>query len=148
MKQFSRAVDEIVENCLAVRVRLIGRTITGVYDHALEPHGLTVAQANLIAALGKIGTCAPTKLGDLLQLDRSTVSRNLQLLFRNGWVREVSSDEKGVREVTLTRAGREKISSILADWRHAQESATKLLGADGVRAVRAIASELSPIPNS
>ncbi len=141
------AVDEIVGNCLAVRIRLIGRAITNLYDEALETHGLTIAQANLLAALGKIGTCAPTKLGDLLQLDRSTVSRNLKLLFKGGWVREVSSNEKGVREVALTRAGLEKVNSLLANWRQAQKSATKLLGADGVRAVRAVAAELSPIPD-
>ncbi|WP_416069669.1 hypothetical protein [Streptomyces sp. AK02-01A] len=38
---------------------------------------MTIAQVNLLAALGKVGPCAPSKLGDVLRLERSTVSRLL-----------------------------------------------------------------------
>ena len=77
------AVDEIAGNCLAVRVRLLGRAVTSLYDHALEEHGVSIAQINLLAALGKIGPCSPARIGEVLQLERSTVSRNLSLFFHN-----------------------------------------------------------------
>ena len=80
------AIDELARDCLALRVRLIGRAVTAVYDRAVEAHGLSIAQVNLLAALGKAGPCPPTKLGDVLQLERSTVSRNLNLLLKHGWV--------------------------------------------------------------
>jgi DNA-binding MarR family transcriptional regulator len=140
-------VDEIVHNCLAVRVRLISRAVTGIYDYALERHGMSVAQVNLLAALGKVGPCAPTNLGDALHLERSTVSRNLSLLMRHGWIEATSSDAKGVREVILTRAGRKKIDSVMPDWRHAQVQAAQLLGTGGVEAIRTIASSLGQLPN-
>ena len=44
------AVDEIAGNCLAVRVRLLGRAVTSLYDHALEEHGVSIAQINLLNA--------------------------------------------------------------------------------------------------
>jgi DNA-binding MarR family transcriptional regulator len=143
----SSPVDEIVHNCLAVRVRLISRAVTGIYDRAVEGHGLSIAQANLLAALGKVGPCAPTKLGDVLYLERSTISRNLNLLLRHGWIEAISSDAKGVREVALTPAGRKKIESVMPDWRRAQAQAAQLLGTVGVEAVMTIASSLSQLPS-
>jgi DNA-binding MarR family transcriptional regulator len=139
-------VDEIVGDCLAVRVRLIGRSVAGLYDRALEIHGLTIAQVNLLAALGRIGPCPPGQVGDVLQLDRSTVSRNLSLLRKHGWIEAVSSDAKGVREVALTAAGRKKLQAIMPEWRQAQAQAMELLGADGVKAIRALAASVGQLP--
>ncbi len=139
-------IDEIVGECLAVRVRLIGRAVTALYDGALETHGLSIAQVNLLAALGKIGPCPPVRLGAVLHLERSTVSRNLNLLRKHGWIEAVSSDAKGVREIALTRAGQKKVESVMPDWRRAQEEAALLLGAGGVKMVRTIANSLGHIP--
>lgn len=140
------AVDEIASSCLAVRVRLLGRAVTGVYDRALEGQGVSIAQVNLMAALGKAGPCSPARIGEVLQLERSTVSRNLGLLIRHGWVEAVSSDAKGVREVALTASGREKVQSVMPEWRRAQEEAALLLGAGGVKAVRALAANIGLLP--
>jgi hypothetical protein len=129
------AVDEIVGDCLAVRVRLIGRAMTSIYDHALENHGL-----------GKVGPCSPARIGDVLQLDRSTVSRNLSLLLKHDWISAVSSDAKGVREVALTSSGRKKIEAVMPDWRRAQREATQLVGADGVKAIRMLAGSVAQLP--
>jgi DNA-binding MarR family transcriptional regulator len=132
------AIDELVYGCLAARVRLIGRAITSIYDRAVESSGLTIAQINLMAAAGKLGPCAPSKLGAVLQLERSTVSRNLDRLLDAGWMQAVSSDAKGIKEVGLTASGRRKIESILPQWREAQKQAKALLGESGVAAVRGV----------
>lgn len=139
--------DEIVRDCLAVRVRLVGRAMTGLYDRALQIHGLSIAQVNLLAALGKFGPCSPTQVGDALQLERSTVSRNLNLLLRQGWIEAVSSDAKGMREVALTSSGRKKIKAVMPEWRRAQKEAAQLLGADGVNAVRTLARSVGDLPD-
>lgn len=140
------AIDEIVHDCLAVRVRLIGRAVSGLYDRAVERHGVSIAQVNLLAALGMIGPSPPTKLGEVLQLERSTISRNLNLLLKQGWIEAMSTDAKGVREVALTAAGRKKVESVLPDWRAAQQQAAQLLGPAGVKAVRKMANSLGQIP--
>jgi DNA-binding MarR family transcriptional regulator len=135
-------IDEMARDCLAVRVRMIGRAVTALYERLLSRHGVTVAQVNLLAALGKAGPCAPSRLGALLYLERSTVSRNLEILLRNGWVRPVSSDDKGLKEVALTLDGRNKVESVMDDWRGAQAEASRLLGEDGVRVVHSLADSL------
>jgi DNA-binding MarR family transcriptional regulator len=142
MKTSGSPVDEIVQNCLAVRVRLIGRAVTAVYERAVTSHGMTIAQVSLMAVLGKVGPCPPSRLGEVLQLERSTVSRNLDILLRNGWVQADSSDAKGVREVSLTSAGRHKLESVMPAWRTAQAKAARLLGDAGVKTVRTVADTL------
>ncbi|WP_339123478.1 MarR family winged helix-turn-helix transcriptional regulator [Pseudonocardia sp. D17] len=142
----SSSIEEIVQDCLAVRVRLIARAVTALYDGALDGHGVTIAQLNLLAALGRIGPCPPATLGATLQLERSTVSRNLGLLMRHGWIEACSSDAKGVREVAITPAGRAKIESVVPAWRRAQEQAAELLGTAGVLAMQEMAADLGYPP--
>ncbi|MGW5718707.1 MarR family winged helix-turn-helix transcriptional regulator [Amycolatopsis sp. NPDC003865] len=140
------SVDEIVGDCLAVRTRLISRALTSLYDGALAGHGVTIAQLNLLAATGKAGPCPPSVLGEVLQLERSTVSRNLNLLLDHGWIEAVSADAKGIREVALTDAGRLKIESVMPAWRQCQEQAAHLLGTMGAGAIREIARDLGYPP--
>jgi DNA-binding MarR family transcriptional regulator len=139
-------IREIATNCLAMRVRIVARSISAIYEQALANHDVTVAQVIMLTALGEIGTCAPGKVGEVLQLERSTVSRNLDLLMQKGLVEAVSSDAKGVREVALTAAGNAKIEAVLPDWRAAQKQAGKLLGPDGVRAVHEASASVWSLP--
>jgi DNA-binding MarR family transcriptional regulator len=99
-----------------------------------------------MAALGKMGSSSPARIGEVLQLERSTVSRNLSLLMKHGWVEAVSADAKGVREVALTPAGRKKVEAVLPEWREAQKEAAELLGAGGVKAVRTLATSIGLPP--
>jgi len=130
------ASREIVKNCMAVRIRLIARAVSSLYDEAIASHKVTIAQLIMLAALGEIGPCAPRKLGEVLQLERSTVSRNLDLLMAKDLVKAVSSDAKGVREVTLSSKGQLKIEAALPDWRLAQKQVFDLLGTEGSQAIR------------
>ena len=136
------AIDEIACGCLAARVRVIGRVVTAVYEEALRPHGLTIAQVNLLAALGMAGPCAPTRLAEVVQLERSTMTRNLAALLKSRWVRATAQDAKGVREVALTASGAKKIETVLADWRKAQRETARLLGEPGVQTVREVAGRV------
>jgi DNA-binding MarR family transcriptional regulator len=103
---------------------------------------------NLLAALGEVGPCPPSRLGDVLQLERSTVSRNLNLLLGHGWIEAVSSDARGIREVALTRAGHDKIESVMPEWRQAQRQAEQVLGTAGMNAVREIAGSMGYPPGA
>jgi DNA-binding MarR family transcriptional regulator len=140
------AVREIINNCLAMRVRIVARSVSAIYEQAMASHDVTIAQVNMLTALGELGSCAPGKIGEVLQLERSTVSRNLDLLIQKGLVEAVSSDAKGIREVALTAAGYGKIEAVLPDWRAAQKQAGKLLGPDGVGAVHKAAASVWSSP--
>jgi DNA-binding MarR family transcriptional regulator len=142
----SDPIREIISNCLAVRVRIVARSVSAVYEQAMAPHDVTIAQVNLLAALGEVGPCAPRDIGEVLQLERSTVSRNLDLLIQKGLIEALSSDAKGIREVVLTTTGLEKLKEVLPDWRIAQKHAAHLLGHNGVKAVHDASASVWNVP--
>src|SRR5271157_6409633 len=79
--------DEIIAaECLAVRLRALNRAVTALYDDALRPHGLRVGQLNLLVAVARMGAARPGDLCCVLHMDKSTLSRDVQVMCRNGWL--------------------------------------------------------------
>jgi DNA-binding MarR family transcriptional regulator len=130
------------DNCTASRVRLIARSVSAIYDQAVARHGVTIAQVNLVVTLADFGPSTLRKLGGFLRLERSTMSRNLDLLMKRGLVKAISLNARGIREVAITEAGLEMIEAVLPDWRFAQTQAARLLGQDGMELVNETASSL------
>jgi DNA-binding MarR family transcriptional regulator len=129
-------LNEIARDCLGVRVRLLNRTMTRVYDAALRPHGLTAAQLNLLASIESLEPARAGELADLLSLEISTLSRNAHLMERRGWVTIERAERGNGRVLRLTRAGARKLEEATPAWRQAQKQARRLLGNDGASLIR------------
>jgi DNA-binding MarR family transcriptional regulator len=121
----------IAEECLAVRVRLLNRVVSGVYDHALRPLGITAGQMNILVVVAKGGALAPGEIARVLHMEKSTLSRNLERMRRQGWV-EVAPGEAGRGLVaTIAPAGETLLRDALPHWHEAQVRVRELLGAEG-----------------
>lgn len=82
----STTIDTIARDCIAVRLRLLNRVITNLYDDALRPLGAKVSQFNILVVAAKLGLARPAEVCEILQLDTSTLSRNVERMrFRVGW---------------------------------------------------------------
>jgi len=57
--------DRMARECIAVRVRLINRVISALYDEALRPFGLRISQANILAAVAYMGEARPGEVSGL-----------------------------------------------------------------------------------
>jgi len=125
----------IAADCLAVRVRVLSRAVTSVYDEALRPHGLKVTQMNLLVALSLLGESRPSRLCDLLHLERSTFSRTIERMGRQGWVATTPDADARTHLVVVTDAGRALLERAKPAWDAAQAEALALLGEEGARAV-------------
>ena len=77
-------LDRIAGDCIAVRVRLINRVVTAIYDEALRPHGLRVSQANILVAVARKGEARPADICRLLRLEKSTLSRDVEVMKAQG----------------------------------------------------------------
>jgi DNA-binding MarR family transcriptional regulator len=126
---------EIGNDCLAVRVRLLNRAITRVYDAALRAHGLTIAQLNLLASIANRQPAAAGALARLLSMEISTLSRNARLLEADGLIRVERAEHGNGRILTLTHAGAEKLAELRPAWRTAQHRAQQLLGDDAAESI-------------
>ena len=84
----------MARECIAVRVRLINRVISALYDEALRPFGLRISQANILAAVAHMGEARPAEVSRILRIEKSTLSRDVELMRRNGWVESDTADRR------------------------------------------------------
>src|SRR3954464_5018086 len=135
-------VDTISRTCIAVRLRLLNRVVTNVYDDALRPLGLKVSQLNILTAAAKLGLPRPAQVCDILQLDASTLSRNVKPLQARGWLEVVPEEDARAQPFRLTPEGERLIQGGVPAWEEAQRRAAELLGEEGVALLDRAAKKL------
>ena len=132
----------MASECIAVRVRLINRVITALYDEALRPHGLRVSQGNILVAVARRGEARPAEIGRMLRIERSTLSRDVEVMKRAGWLESDPPGGGRSQVLRVTPEGRRLLADAQPAWEKAQVEARQLLGDAGVDTIRRIASEL------
>ena len=138
----SRAIDAIARTCIAVRLRLLNRVVTNLYDDALRPLGLKVSQLNILVVTAKLGVAQPAQVCDLLQLDTSTLSRNVERMRAKGWLEVVPGEDARTQPFRLTAQGKRLLERAVPAWERAQKQAEELLGDDGIALLNKAASRL------
>jgi DNA-binding MarR family transcriptional regulator len=125
-------IDKIAGECVAVRVRMLNRAITNIYDDALRPLGLKASQLNILIVTAKLGLARPGQVCEILQLDASTLSRNVKPLQAHGWVEVVPGEDARAQPFRLTPKGKRLIEKAVPAWEEAQRRASELLGNEGI----------------
>jgi DNA-binding MarR family transcriptional regulator len=125
-------IDTIAKTCIAVRLRLLNRVITNFYDDAVRPLGLKVSQLNILIVTAKLGIARPARVCEILQLDASTLSRNIKPLQTHGWLEVVPEEDARAQPFRLTPKGKRLIEKAVPAWEKAQRQATELLGDEGI----------------
>ncbi|MEO2047605.1 MAG: MarR family winged helix-turn-helix transcriptional regulator [Pirellulales bacterium] len=123
--------DTIAGECIAVRMRMLNRVVTNIYDDALRPLGLKVSQMNILVAAGTMGTARPAEICARMHLDASTLSRNVERMKTRGWLEVIAVDDGRAQPFRLTTEGRKLLLQADPAWRKAQKRARALLG-DGI----------------
>lgn len=129
-----------VVGCTCFRVRRLARRVTQIYDRVLAPSGLRVTQFSLLSVLvragNKPGAMAIGALATALDMDRTTLSRNLKPLTDAKLVvlKQGQSDARQ-REASLTRSGLARYEDAKTLWRQAQNDINRTLGSAQVAAL-------------
>lgn len=139
-----QAIESVVRHCIAMRVQLMNRVVTGLYDSRLRPYGLRAAQMNILVAVSRMGQTNPGALARILCLEKSTLSRNVHRMRQQGWLEAVPAPDGRVHLLRITAKGRTLLAQALTGWRLAQERVSALLGTDGVEAVDRLTDALQP----
>src|SRR5207244_3777192 len=132
-KATTNSIDTISRTCIAVRLRLLNRVVTNFYDDALRPLGLKVSQLNILIVAARLGIARPAQVCEFLQLDASTLSRNVERMRANGWLEVVPEEDARAQPFRLTARGRRLIEKAAPAWEEAeaQRRANELLGDEG-----------------
>jgi DNA-binding MarR family transcriptional regulator len=142
MDRATASIDAIARTCVAVRLRRLNRVVTNFYDDALRPLGLKVSQLNILIVTAKLGLARPAQVCDILQLDTSTLSRNVERMRAHGWLEVVPEKDARAQPFRLTPQGKRLIEKAVPAWEAAQRQATELLGDEGIALLERAAGRL------
>ncbi|MGD9507478.1 MAG: MarR family winged helix-turn-helix transcriptional regulator [Geminicoccaceae bacterium] len=128
----------MTSSCYCTLLRDAARKATAIYDSALIPAGITVAQFRLLRILDRRGPVSLSELGRLTELDRSTIGRNTRLLERMGLVRPAPGTDQRETLVELAPEGRDTLAAAAPLWDGAQARIEASLGADAEERLRSL----------
>ncbi len=95
--------------------------VTRLYDDALRPVKLRITQFSILAHLNRRGDVRVRDLAAGLQLEETTLTRNLRLLEQEGLVATRAGEDRREKYLSITRAGQELLAKAIPHWRAVQE---------------------------
>lgn len=132
----------IASECIAMRLRMLNRVATKIYDDAMRPLGLRSSQLTILVAAAKLGVARPNVLSDLMQIEVSTLSRNFERMREKGWLEVIPDDDGRAQPMRLTRKGRALLERAKPKWDDAQREIKELLGSNVFDAIEGAAKRV------
>jgi DNA-binding MarR family transcriptional regulator len=114
--------------CACFNLRKASRAISQLYDQAMRPTGLRVNQISLLGVTQALQPVTVTRLARATVTDRTTLTRNLDLLGKRGLIRLQAGKDRREREVVLTGRGRELLAGAYPRWKEAQARIAQRFG--------------------
>ena len=126
------------KGCTNLRLRSMSRLVSRHYDAHLADSGLKVTQYSLLSHLAALSPIRPVDLARRMDLDASTLTRNLKPLMAAGYLEQTEGVDARSRLLSITDAGRAKQAEAHVQWKRAQTSLNELLGTARVVALHAM----------
>lgn len=114
--------------CYCVLLRKASRKVSSLYDDALAPLGINIAQFSLLRNIRKMAPVSLTDLGHKLELDRSTVGRNTKVLQKMGLLAQRSGTDSRETLLELSPKGAAILVAGAPIWDGIQEKMEDRLG--------------------
>jgi DNA-binding MarR family transcriptional regulator len=128
--------------CTCSKMRKASRAITRVYEAALQPAAISVSQFNLLCVLDTRGGLTLTALAEALDLDRTTLTRNLRPLDRDDLIAILGEQDQRKKIIELTDAGRLRLAAALPMWNAVQAKLMTSLGPDTWETLDSVLAEV------
>jgi DNA-binding MarR family transcriptional regulator len=129
--------------CLGGCVRKLNRMVSAIYDSALADAGLKTSQFSVLVSVANRKQARPAELIKNLQLDESTLSRNVERMCTRGWLRLVQDSDRRSHLIEVTDKGQALIRKCIPAWQKAQAEVSRRLGNDSVGELRTALRKLS-----
>ncbi|HYA42038.1 MAG TPA: MarR family winged helix-turn-helix transcriptional regulator [Syntrophobacteraceae bacterium] len=119
--------------CLCALIRKAGRIVTRNYDNWLKPSGLKVTQLGMLAKIAGNPSITVSELAESLVMDQTTVSRNLRVLEKSGYIHlEAEMADHRIRRIQISDFGVSRMNEAIPLWEKAQLDMERVLGREGV----------------
>ncbi|MBW4603095.1 MAG: MarR family winged helix-turn-helix transcriptional regulator [Calothrix sp. FI2-JRJ7] len=133
MKNQVQPIDEATLNrvgasCTCFSLRKAARVVTQLFDEQMAPSGLLVTQFSILGVIATMKESTMNQLAQYLVMDRTTLTRNLKPLEREGLIQINPGKDKRTRLISLTSQGVEALQKALPFWELSQTSMISQLG--------------------
>ena len=115
-------------SCKCIRLRKASNNLTKIYDSALIKVGLKITQFSTLKNIQKLGKTNIRNLSYLLELDRTTVLRNIEKLIKMNLVSYKDEQNSKNKIIQLTTGGKSKLREAIIIWEETQHKYIKALG--------------------
>lgn len=116
--------------CASFNFRRTARAVTRLYDQAFQKFGIRSTQFTILVALANAQPLSIGQLAQILVTDRTTLTRSLGLMQRQGLLSISPRSVKRQRFLNLTDQGEKVLAQALPEWRNTQERFVQMLGPD------------------
>jgi DNA-binding MarR family transcriptional regulator len=123
-------------SCAAFNFRRTARAVTRLYDLGLGPSGIRSTQFTILTAVAKFQPVAISRVGSILVLDPTTLTRSLRLLEKQGLVEISPRSEKRQRFLNLTDHGVKTLAVAIPLWRKVQDDFLEMMGGESWKGFR------------
>ena len=117
-------------NCLCASMRQSSRNISQIYNKHLKASGekINANQVSILVTISQVDDGSINKISTLLKMERTTLTRNLNVLKKVGWVKSNTGSDGRFTYINLTTKGNKVLSKVFPHWSKAQEQVKKILG--------------------
>jgi DNA-binding MarR family transcriptional regulator len=120
--------EEIASTCALLNLRKAARATAQIYERIMSRCGLTGPQFGALVAMSLKREWTLTPLAEALTIDRTTLTRNLALMEKQGLIQIGVGADRRERVITLTEQGQTILSRAIPLWRSAQDQVAAILG--------------------
>lgn len=114
--------------CICFNLRKAARAITQIYDHMFRDIGLTASQISILTSLHMIGSMSVSELSQAMATDRTTITRNLKPLHRDGLIKIKVGADKRSRLIHITEKGNNLCERAYAIFKEFQQKLSQKIG--------------------
>jgi DNA-binding MarR family transcriptional regulator len=130
-----KARDELLARCACFDLRKATRAVSRMYDDFLRDAGLNITQFSLLRLIRAEKELSISTLGRYMVMDRTSITRALAPLERDGLIHSRAGADKRIRIVSVTSRGRKLVEDAEPKWWQAQEALIETIGEDRWRAM-------------
>lgn len=114
--------------CTCGKLREAARAVTLLYDDAFKSSGLLSTQLGVLHTIYNSDSITISELAGELGMDRTTLTRNLSVLERQGLIKTSSGKDHRTRIVTITSKGRTRVAKAIPLWNEVQLKVKEKMG--------------------
>jgi DNA-binding MarR family transcriptional regulator len=116
------------EPCTCGELRKAARAITLLYDNAFKSSGLLSTQLGVLDIICNTEAIRISDLAEKQGMDRTTLTRNLSVLEKQGYIKIRSGNDQRTRIVTATHKGRSAVAKAIPLWNDVQRKVRLEMG--------------------